>query len=213
MNSDSQHLLKGSPGGSEVKNPPANARDRFNPWVGKIPWGGNDNPFLPGKSHAQKSLVGYSPWVAKELDMTQGLTNNNSTYWTLMGTVPGSLYTSSHCLLMQMNGVRPLTILIFQRLRRLNHFLEDTLFKNRMLRTHVSLSSTNGHTHVPRKQCPQFPEVHGFPKAHVLWAEHLFKAEKWILKKSSKIHKPRNSGWLWESKLCQQEFESLGNRL
>ena len=27
MNSDSQHLLKASPGGSEVKNPPANAGD------------------------------------------------------------------------------------------------------------------------------------------------------------------------------------------
>ena len=31
----------GFPGGAVVKNPPANAgdaRDRFDPWVGKIPW-------------------------------------------------------------------------------------------------------------------------------------------------------------------------------
>ena len=25
--------------------------------------------FLPGKSHGEKSLVGYSPWGCKELDM------------------------------------------------------------------------------------------------------------------------------------------------
>ena len=26
--------------------------------------------FLPGKSHGQRSLAGYSPWCRKELDMT-----------------------------------------------------------------------------------------------------------------------------------------------
>ena len=29
--------------------------------------------FLPGKSHGQKSLVGYSPWGRKKLDMTERL--------------------------------------------------------------------------------------------------------------------------------------------
>ena len=29
--------------------------------------------FLPGKFHRQRSLVGYSPWVLKELDMTEQL--------------------------------------------------------------------------------------------------------------------------------------------
>ena len=29
--------------------------------------------FLPGKSHRQRSLVGYSPWGGKELDMTERL--------------------------------------------------------------------------------------------------------------------------------------------
>ena len=29
--------------------------------------------FLPGKSHGQRSLVGYSPWGRKELDMTEQL--------------------------------------------------------------------------------------------------------------------------------------------
>ena len=40
-------------------------RCRFDPWVGKIPWRRNWQPipvFLPGKSHGQRSLVGYRPW-------------------------------------------------------------------------------------------------------------------------------------------------------
>ena len=37
----------------------------FDPWVGKIPWRRKQQPtpvLLPGKSHGQRSLVGYSPW-------------------------------------------------------------------------------------------------------------------------------------------------------
>ena len=33
--------------------------------------------FLPGKSHGQRSLVGYSPWGCKELDTTER-THTNS---------------------------------------------------------------------------------------------------------------------------------------
>ena len=29
--------------------------------------------FLPGESHGRRSLVGYSPWGCKELDMTERL--------------------------------------------------------------------------------------------------------------------------------------------
>ena len=46
----------------------------FDPWVGKIPWRGKWQPtllFLPGESHGQKSLVGYSSVGHKELDMTE----------------------------------------------------------------------------------------------------------------------------------------------
>ena len=28
--------------------------------------------FLPGESHGQKSLLGYSPWGHKESDLTEG---------------------------------------------------------------------------------------------------------------------------------------------
>ena len=44
-------------------NPPANAGDSFDPWVGKIPWRRKWQPllvFLPGKPHRQRNLVGYS---------------------------------------------------------------------------------------------------------------------------------------------------------
>ena len=37
-------------------------------WVRKTPWRRAWKPipvFLPGKSHGQRSLAGYSPWVAK----------------------------------------------------------------------------------------------------------------------------------------------------
>ena len=40
-------------------------RPGLNPWMGKIPWRRKWQPtlaFLPGKSHGQTSLEGYSPW-------------------------------------------------------------------------------------------------------------------------------------------------------
>ena len=56
-------------GGSEtVKNLPA-MQTCFDPWIGKIPWRREWLPtpvFLPGESHGQRSLVGYSPWGPKE---------------------------------------------------------------------------------------------------------------------------------------------------
>ena len=53
-----------------VKTLPA-MRERFDPWVGKIPWRRQWLPipvFLPGESHGQNSPVGYSPWGHKESD-------------------------------------------------------------------------------------------------------------------------------------------------
>jgi len=46
---------------------------RFDPWAGKILWRKKwqPTPVLSGKSHRQRSLVGYSPWGHKELDMTE----------------------------------------------------------------------------------------------------------------------------------------------
>ena len=47
-----------------IKTPLANARDRFYPWVGKIPWKkemATHSIVLPGKSHGQANLAGYGP--------------------------------------------------------------------------------------------------------------------------------------------------------
>ena len=44
-------------------------RHQFDPWVRKMLWRRKWQPtpiFLPGKSHGQRSLVGYSPWGHKE---------------------------------------------------------------------------------------------------------------------------------------------------
>ena len=64
-----------------VKNPPANARDIRDagsiPGFGRTPgleWRRKRQPtsvFFPGKFHGQRSLMGYSPWGCKELDMTE----------------------------------------------------------------------------------------------------------------------------------------------
>ena len=51
-------------------------RPGFDPWVGKIPWRRKWQPtpvHLPGKFHGWRSLVGYSPWGRKEVDMTERL--------------------------------------------------------------------------------------------------------------------------------------------
>ena len=60
------------------KNPPANAGDVRDagsiPGSGRFPWRRARQPtpiFLPGESHEQRSLVGYSAWGHKELDMTE----------------------------------------------------------------------------------------------------------------------------------------------
>ena len=51
-------------------------RPEFDPWVVKIPWRREclSAPiFLPGESHGQRSLEGYSPWGRKESDITEWL--------------------------------------------------------------------------------------------------------------------------------------------
>ena len=48
-------------------------RCKFNPWDRKIFWRRKWQPtpvLLPGESHGQKSLAGYSPWGRKESDTT-----------------------------------------------------------------------------------------------------------------------------------------------
>ena len=73
--------IAGFPGGSAVKNPPSNAGD-----TGSIPGserspgeGGKWQPtpvLLPGKSHRQRNLAGYSPWGHKR-DKTEQLSQHH----------------------------------------------------------------------------------------------------------------------------------------
>ena len=69
--------MGGFPRGASGTNPPASAADMrrgLDPWVGKIPWRRAWQPIsvsLPGESHGQKSLAGYSPRGHKESDTTE----------------------------------------------------------------------------------------------------------------------------------------------
>ena len=49
-------------------------RCRYCSWVREIPWRRKWQPtliFLPGKSHGQRNLIGYSPWGHKESDTAE----------------------------------------------------------------------------------------------------------------------------------------------
>ena len=65
MNTDTD-INMGFPGGSGVKNLPANAGNAGSvPGLEKTPWKRKWKPtpvFLSGKSYGQRSLVGYRPW-------------------------------------------------------------------------------------------------------------------------------------------------------
>ena len=57
-------------------------RPRFDPCVRKIPWRRKWQPtpvFLPGKSHGQRSLTGYSPWGHKVSDTSELLRTHTQT--------------------------------------------------------------------------------------------------------------------------------------
>ena len=68
----------GFPGGASGKELACQCRRHkrrgFDPWVGMIPWRRAWQPtpvFLPGESHGQRSLAGYSLWGRQESDMTE----------------------------------------------------------------------------------------------------------------------------------------------
>ena len=66
----------------------------FDPGIGKILWRRKWQPtpvFLPGKSHGQKRLAGYSPQGCKALDMIQQLNKTTSYGKPLSVWLTGSL--------------------------------------------------------------------------------------------------------------------------
>ena len=73
----SQGSSWGFPGDTSGKEPTCQCRRRkkhgLDPWIEKVSWRRAQRPtpvFLPGESSGQRSLVGYSPWVA-ESDTTE----------------------------------------------------------------------------------------------------------------------------------------------
>ena len=71
-----------APGGASGKESACQYRNsrrhRFAPWVRKIPWRSKWQPtpvFLPGESHGQRSLAGYSPRGCKESGTTEHACN------------------------------------------------------------------------------------------------------------------------------------------
>ena len=65
------HILRVSLVAQAVKYLPAIQGPRFDPWVGKMPWGKEWQPtpvFLLGETHGQRSLEGYKP---QHSDMTE----------------------------------------------------------------------------------------------------------------------------------------------
>ena len=70
-------MLVGFPGGSDGEESTCNAGALVPSLCQEDPWRRTWEPtpvFLPGESHGQKSLEGYSPWGHKELDVTERLT-------------------------------------------------------------------------------------------------------------------------------------------
>ena len=61
-------------------------RPGFDPWFGKMPWRRKwqSTPvLLPGKSHGQRSLVGYSTWGCKKSDTTERLHFTHDANWRI----------------------------------------------------------------------------------------------------------------------------------
>ena len=71
---------RGFPGGSVVKSLPTNAEDEGSVLgPGRSPREGNGTPLQYScleNPHGWRSLVGYSPWGCKELDMTEQLNHH-----------------------------------------------------------------------------------------------------------------------------------------
>ena len=67
-------LTRGLPWWLSGKEHACQRRRGFDPWIRKIPWRRKWQPtagILPGESHGQRSLVGYSPCSHKESDVTE----------------------------------------------------------------------------------------------------------------------------------------------
>ena len=81
------HIKWSFPGGARGKESASQCRkyrrQAFDLWIGKIPWKKKWQPTpvsLPGESHGQRNLAGYSPWGRRELDNTEAPEHHHISY-------------------------------------------------------------------------------------------------------------------------------------
>jgi len=90
-------------------------RHGFDLWVRRIPWRRKWQPspvFLPGKSHGQRSLAGYSPWGRKESGTTEVTKQHPNPYYFLThasSRLDRAGIPSHHITCLQINQCQPYT--------------------------------------------------------------------------------------------------------
>ena len=119
----------------------------LDPWVGKISWIRIWQPtpvFLPGKFHEQRSLVGYSPWCHKQLDMTEHTHTHTHTHNALHPLWGIKHFTISHFPFL-------LQLLIFIILK-LSRFMSFTFFPLIKLSSSVTALKTSKNLRPPNSK-------------------------------------------------------------
>ena len=110
--------LRGFPGGSDSKESAYNAGDLgLIPGLGRFSGEGNDNPLQYSglkNPHGQRSLVRYSWWGCKELDMTERL-KKKSVHDTQNIRIMriGCLFVIKQCLVKRIKSIVPQNFVLF----------------------------------------------------------------------------------------------------
>ena len=89
-------------------------RPGFDLWVGKIPWRRAWQPspvLLPGESHGQRSLAGYSPWGRKESDTSERLSTEHFVSKFGQAVRVSSVFTSLIYLIKDVKRKLPIVII------------------------------------------------------------------------------------------------------
>ena len=163
----------------------------FHPCIKKIPWRRKwltAPVFLPGKTHGQRNLAGYSPRGRKKSDTTQWVNNNNGN--SLPVCLPYFLYSFIHWLTFRLFPIYWLLWIVLQGTwgwryplrfwsqyfeyippNRLNGSFSNFIFK--FLRNTVLFSLVTAPFHIPSNS------VQGFQFLHILANSYLFKKKNY----------------------------------
>ena len=114
-----------------VKNRLHCRRCGFYPWVGKIPWRKKWQPiaiFLPGKSHGQRSLVGYTPWGCKRV-RHDWATKQQQQCWASFHMLIGYLYIFSREMSIQVHRSFKKLVALLLLLSSISLHIMDILYQ------------------------------------------------------------------------------------